>query len=476
MNNFLQSWWSQNRYKEVLHVCLPLVLGMSATTIMEFTDRIFLANYSVDALAAALPAGISAFLFMAFFGGIGGYSSVFIAQYFGRGENNKIGVVLWQGIYFTVISGVILWIIAVFSGPVLFKLFGHPIEVQVLEEKYYVILCKGAVFHVALSTLSAFFSGRGLTRPVMIAYFLGMIINIPLDYSLIYGKVGLPEMGIAGAAIATVVASLVPASFLGVMIFIDKHNQQFGIKRHYHFDNEVFFRIVRFGAPGALQFTIDIFAFTVFSLLVGKLGTIAMAATTIVLSINSIAFMPSMGVSQGVSILVGQDLGKGLRRDAKNVTWSAGHLLLLYIICIDFLFLFFPDLFLNFFISIENVADTEQLTDTCIILLRIVSAYLFFDSLYMVFTGALKGAGDNMFIMLCVGMASLVCLIIPCYVGIEYFDMGVYFAWSCILVFIGALFVVSAFRFFQGKWQDMLVIEPHMMENSMFTSEMKKGE
>ncbi len=436
-----------------------MVLGMSATTMMEFTDRIFLANYSLDAVAAALPAGISAFLFMAFGGGIGGYVSVFIAQYFGKGDYQKIGVVFWQGLYFTLFSGLIFWGIAIFVGPVLFKWFGHPARVQILEETYFTILCKGAVFYVALNTVATFFSGRGVTRPVMVASFIGMIINIPLDYSLIYGRFGLPEMGIAGAAIATVVSTLVPAVFLVLMIFFGKYDQRFGVLSQYHFNRKVFFRLLRFGVPGALQFTLDIFAFTVFSLLVGSLGTIDMAATTIVLSINSIAFMPSMGVSQGVSILVGQALGRGRKQDAETVTWSAAQLLLLYIICIDCLFIFFPDLLLSFFISSENGVDAEQLKNTSIVLLRIVSAYLLFDSLYMVFTGTLKGAGDNKFIMSSVALASLFCLILPCYVGIRYFDLGVYFAWSCIMLFVISLCLISSFRYWQGKWQKMLVIE-----------------
>ncbi len=81
-------------YNTVLQVCLPLVLSLSATTVMEFTDRIFLANYSINAISAALPAGVTSYIFLAFFGGIGGYVGVFIAQYTGRKDKNKIGRIL----------------------------------------------------------------------------------------------------------------------------------------------------------------------------------------------------------------------------------------------------------------------------------------------------------------------------------------------------------------------------------------------
>ncbi len=456
----LRKWREKSRYREVTQVCLPLVLAMSATTVMEFTDRIFLSNYSLDAVAAALPAGISAFLFMAFLGGIGGYSSVFIAQYTGRGEKDKIGIVLWQGVYFILFCGIFFFLLAEIAGPYIFRLFDHPPEVRILEEQYFTILCKGGVFHVALNTLATFFSGRGITKPVMAMHIIGMTINIPLDYALIYGRFNMPELGIAGAAIATVTASMIPTVILISLIFTRRHDEQFGVFKHWRFEPYTVKRMLQFGVPGSLQFTVDIFAFTIFTLLVGKLGTLAMAATTVVLSINSVAFMPSMGVSQGISILVGQALGRGDREAAKSVVMSGAHLLILYILCIGAIFLLFPETLLSFFIPENRAQDYSQMMEISITLLRIVSAYLLFDSLYMVFSGALKGAGDTRFMMWNVALFSFIFLVLPCYVGIVVLKLGVNFAWSCILVFVIALFTLSCVRYYQGKWQNMLVIEP----------------
>ena len=90
----LHNWKSNQKYSEVLRVCFPLVMSMSATTVMEFTDRVFLSNYSLDAIAAVAPAGITAYLFMAFLGGIAGYTQVFIAQYYGAGKRDRIGASL----------------------------------------------------------------------------------------------------------------------------------------------------------------------------------------------------------------------------------------------------------------------------------------------------------------------------------------------------------------------------------------------
>ncbi|MGW8193384.1 MAG: MATE family efflux transporter [Desulforhopalus sp.] len=460
---FLNSWSRSPRHREVLRVCLPLVLSLSATTVMEFTDRVFLANYSIEAISAATPASITSYLFLAFFGGVGGYAGVFIAQYTGRGYHKKIGSVLWQGIYFTLGSGFLLWLLGVFAAAPIFSLAGHSIEIQRLEVEYFSILCKGAVLHVAMATLATFFTGRGLTRPVMVITFAGVVVNIPLDYALIFGHWGLPQMGIRGAGIATVAAWGLNVALLCGLIFTPRHNQRFGVFASLRYDREIFSRLMRFGIPGSLQFTVDILAFTLFILLVGRIGKAELAATNIVLSINALAFMPSMGVSQGMSVLVGQALGRRSPRLASEYVRSGCTLLVGYIVIIDLLFLFAPDLVLApFMASATAVATQEALLAHGKVLLNIVAAYLLFDALYMVLSGALRGAGDTRFMMIATVVVSPFCLVLPVYLGIEYFQITVGTAWIWVLVFISVLFLLSAWRYRSGLWRKMLVIEDSM--------------
>lgn len=457
---FLQNWQENQRYREVFAVCFPLVMGMSATTVMEFTDRVFLSNYSLEAISAATPAGLSAYLFMAFFGGIGSYCGVFIAQYIGAGQPKKIGSVLWQGLYFCLLSGIFFLFISLFVTQPLFKIVGHAPEVRELEVIYFNILCRGAILHVAAQTLFAFFSGRGLTRPIMIVSIIGMAVNIPLDYVLIYGYGIFPEMGIAGAGIATILSTGITVLILLFLVFNKKHDLRFGVISNRSYDHTLFTRLLRFGVPGSMQFSLDIMAFTFFILMVGRIGSTELAATNIVMSINAIAFMPSMGVSLGVSVLVGQALGRKKKAQAGFATWSAIHLLLAYIFVIDMLFIFAPETIIELFIpGGEAHEDYRPVIEMAAKLMRIVACYLFLDALYMIFTGALKGAGDTRFIMWSVGIASVFCLILPLFIGIEYFGRGIYFSWGCVLFFIVSLFSLSAYRYARGKWRGMLVID-----------------
>lgn len=450
---------AENHYREVLRVCLPLVLSLSATTLMEFTDRVFLANYSIEAISASLPAGITAYLFLSFFGGVGSYAGVFIAQYSGKGDHKKIGAVLWQAIYFTFVAGLIMYLIAVFATEAIFMLAGHEQEVQRLEAIYFSILCKGGILHVAMATLSTFFTGRGLTRPVMIITFVGVLVNIPLDYALIFGMWGLPEMGIRGAAIATVIAWIINVVLLIVLIFTRKHERKYYVLSQIQIQWALLKRLLRFGVPAAFQFTMDILAFTLFVLLVGRIGTAELAATNIVLSINALTFMPSMGASQGISVLVGQALGRKSPELATTYVRSGIHMLLFYTLIIDLIFIFAPDFVLApFFHETGGGVDPTVLAHARDIL-KIVAVYLFCDVLYMMYTGALRGAGDTRFMMIAATVAAPVCLVLPVYIGIEYFAISVSGAWLWILFFIGTLNLVSWIRYRQGKWKKMLVIE-----------------
>ena len=122
-------------------------------------------NYSIDAIAAALPAGIIAYVFLIFFADTAGYVSVIIAQYTGAGALQRVGSALWQAIYFAFISWLIMVGLSFSAGP-LFRWVGHSAEVQQLEVIYFRVLCLGSGIHIIGMSLSSFFTGRGVTRPV----------------------------------------------------------------------------------------------------------------------------------------------------------------------------------------------------------------------------------------------------------------------------------------------------------------------
>lgn len=438
---------------------LPLVVSFGTTSLIHFTDRVFLANYSVDAIAASLPAGIASFLAICFFMGVVGYVNVFVAQYTGAGAFERVGAALWQGIYFSLGSGLLLASLWFIAGP-LFDLSGHPGPVQELEVVYFRILTLGAGLVVLGTTLSCFFSGRGLTRPVMLINLAAAGLNIPLDYLLIYGVGPFPEMGIVGAALATVASQAVMVLLFALAVFRPEHEKAFAVRRAWAFDRALFSRMMRFGLPGGVQFFMDIFAFTFFVFMVGRLGRAELAATNIVMAISTLSFMPMIGLSIAVSTLVGQAIGAGRPADGTEATTSTLHITLAYMGLVALCFVLLPELLISPFVDDQSSpAVRAQLVGLGVQLLRFVALYTLFDALTIIYMGALKGAGDIYFVMWTMGLASMGILIIPSWVGLEVVGLGLNFLWGCVVLYVMAIGLAFRWRFKRGAWQKMRVIE-----------------
>ena len=459
----IERWSRLNGYREVLAISLPLVASMGSITVMQFTDRVFLANYSLDAIAASLPAGIASFTFISFFMGVANYTNVFVAQYTGAGAYDRVGAALWQGIYFSLGAAAFLALICSISDS-LFDLIGHSSHIRSLEVSYFNILTLGAGLVVTNSAMACFYTGRGLTWTVMLVNIVGAAVNIPLDYCLIYGVGPFPELGIVGAGIATVIASATIMLMFVVLIFSPGNRSRFATWQAKRFDRELFARLMGYGLPSGVQFFLEIFGFTFFVQMVGRLGDLELAASNIVLAIESLSFLPMVGFHIGNATLVGQAIGRGRPEEGAYATTSAIHITLVYMMFLAGVFVLAPEPLLRLFtVNQHTLAQHSDIMALGVILLRFVAAFSFFDALNLIFSSAIKGAGDTRFIMWTIAALSLGVMIIPVYVAVEVLGGGIYTAWTLATAYVWALGMGFMLRYRQGKWKRMRVIEEGIM-------------
>ncbi|MBU1054337.1 MAG: MATE family efflux transporter [Proteobacteria bacterium] len=455
----IERWSKPNGYRSVMAISLPLVASMGSITLMQFTDRIFLSNYSVDSISAALPAGLASFTCFSIFLGAVHYTNAFVAQYTGANALDRVGASVWQGIYFSIFAALLVASFVFISGH-LFDMIGHSPHVRALEIKYFNILILGAVFPLLGSAMACFYTGRGLTRVVMFIHMAGAMVNIPLDYCLINGIGPFPEMGITGAAIATVASSAVIVLILGFFFFSSYNRSRFGTWNNRGFDKELFSRLMRYGLPSGIQFFLEIFGFTFFIQMLGRLGDLEMAASNIVLSLESLAFLPMVGFHIGNATLVGQAIGRGYPEDGVYATTSSLHVTLVYMAIISFFFVFLPEPLLYLF-KARNYSPEQfaAIMDLGIVLLRFVAVFCFFDALNLIYSGAIKGAGDTRFIMWTIAALSLGGMIIPVYIAIEFLGAGIYTAWTIAAFYACLLGMAFMLRYRHGKWKKMRIIE-----------------
>ena len=442
----------------MLKIAIPLILSTGAWSVQHFVDRMFLTWYSPEAIAAAMPAGVLNFTIMSLFLGTAGYVSTFVAQYHGAARDKMIGPILWQGMYVAVVGGMVHLVLIPLAGPV-FRFVGHGELVQQYETIYFQVLCLGAAPAIASSAMSGFFSGRGKTWPVMWVTILATAVNLVLDYALIFGNWGFPELGIKGAAIATVISA--SFSLLAYLVLLSRraYDRRYHTLGGWRFKGSLFARVLRFGFPNGVQFFLDIAGFTVFILLMGRLGTNALAATNIAFNISTLAFMPMIGFGIAVSVSVGQQLGKDRPDLAKRSVYSGFHLTFLYMGTVAALYVLVPDLFLRPFAAQADAERFMAIREMAVILLRFVAVYSLFDTLNIIFASAIKGAGDTRYVMFMILIISLLVLVIPSYLALVVLHAGIYVGWTIVSAYIIILGIAFLLRFLGGKWKSMRVIE-----------------
>lgn len=451
-------WSCDAGYRDLLVVAIPLILSTSSWAIQHFVDRMFLTWYSPETVAASMPAGMLNFMIMSLFIGTAEYVSTFVAQYYGAGRPDRIGPALWQGMYLSVIGGAALLAFVPLAEP-MFAIFKHDPLVQQHEVAYFQILCLGAFPAIASAAMSGLFSGLGKPWPVMWVNLLATAVNVVFDYAMIFGKFGFPEWGIRGAAIATVMSACTSCTVYFILFCRAANNTRYHTLRGWRFERDLFKRLLRFGIPNGVQFFLDMSGFTIFVLLLGRLGTTSLAATNIAFNINTLAFMPTIGIGIAVSVLVGQHLGNNRADLAEYSAYSGFHLAFGYMTTVAALYVLTPGLFMLPYAAQSDPTAFEPIRQIAVVLLRFVAIYSLFDSMAIIFASAIKGAGDTHYIMLMNALLSVFVFILPSYIGLVYFQINLYLAWGIASTYIVLLNCACFLRFWGGKWQAMRVIE-----------------
>ncbi|MEN6474620.1 MAG: MATE family efflux transporter [Syntrophaceae bacterium] len=460
LQGFKDRWRSQGGYREFFVLAFPLILSTASWSIQNFVERMFLTWYSAETIAAATPAGILNFTLMSLFIGTASYVGTFVAQYHGAGAQRRIGPAVWQGIYVSLLGAVLIMACIPLASPV-FTFIGHDEIVRRYEIEYFQILCLAAFPVIASSALAGFFSGLGRPWPVMWINTLTTVVSLFTGYAMIFGHWGAPELGIRGAAIAMIISGTFSFVCYLVLILRNSEAKEYDTRAGWAFDRALFTRILRFGFPSGLQFCLDMAGFTIFVLLIGRLGTAALAATNIAFNINTLAFMPMLGSGVAVSVLVGQYLGKNRPDLARKSTYTGLKVTVVYMGIIAALYVLIPHVFVDAFTLRSQTTEMATIATLTVVLLRFVALYSLFDGLSIIIASALKGAGDTRFVML-VNVALSALMVIPTYIIVIHLKGGIIPCWSIATGYIVGMGIIFLARFKGGAWQNMRVIEPHV--------------
>ncbi len=439
-------------YSLILTIALPLIITNSSQSLMQFTDRMFLAWHSPEALAACVPAGLLSFTIISFFMGSCGYTAVFVANYFGQKKYARLSVALWQG----VLLGIISWLAIILLTP-LGRFFimntNHAPEIKVQELTYFTILALFGGLAVVNNALASFFTGQGRTLITMIANIGGNIVNVILSYVMIFGKFGFKEMGIAGAGYSTVISGFCVMAFFLFLLFRPKLNKKFRLGKLFGFNKKALWQLVRFGVPNGFGMFMDVISFTIFVLFVGNIDSISLAASNIIMTLQTLEFLPLMGLTIAGQILMAQYRGAGKTDTGVKALYNVFKLSLIYEAALFFCFFTFPETILGAFIGAQT-PQTNAIYASAIVLLPFLFIFTLGDTVYLTFGDGLRGAGDTKFQMkLMITCASV--LMLGSYFIVEIFHGGLNALWAWMCIYGVGTGIFMMFRFFSGKWREI---------------------
>lgn len=442
--------FNKGTLQELMKIALPMVVSQGAFAVMIFTDRYFMSQIDPTHMAAALGGGVAAFFSFCFFSGLFSYANALAAQYLGAGELQKCPKVVTQGILMVVMSVPFLIIITVLVSGIFEGMDHDPQQVE-LESTYYAILMMGAVITLSKICISSYFAGIGRTYVVMICDVGGLIINIPLCYMMVFGRFGFPELGIVGAGVSTIIATLFALLLFLAFYLAKEHREKFRVLDSFKFDKGILKRFLRLGFPSGLELFLNVAAFNLFLLMFQSYGIVQGASAAIVFNWDILSFVPMMGLNIGVISLIGRFVGAG-DMDRANEVISAGFILgLSYSAALAALYITFRYPLVEVFAPPDG--DFSEIRELSAFMMVGLSSYAMADALILVSGGVLRGAGDTRWLMFA-SVALHWAMLVAQYFIIRVWEYGPRVSWLTFVALILAIAVVYMGRLRGGKWRD----------------------
>ncbi|WP_241505754.1 MATE family efflux transporter [Parahaliea mediterranea] len=435
--------------RELFRLALPMVVSQSAFALMVFTDRLFMSRIDALHIASALGGGVTFFVTIALFQGVISYATALVAQYLGSGQLAKCPKVVTQGVIMALAVQPLLLLVG-WQAAQLFELMGHAPAQVALERQYFFVLLAGSFLALGKTCIASYFSGIARTRVVMISDVLGVLVNVPLSYVLIFGKLGLPQLGIQGAALGTVIATGFSVGVYALFYFNRIHRQRFSVLQSFHFDRGILTRYIRLGLPSGLEVFVGAATFNLFLLLFQSYGVNEGAAMAIVFNWDMLNYVPLIGMNIAVTSMIGRYVGAGDMTRTNQVISAAFLLAVGYSVLLGLFFIIAREQLMNVFATPgEDFSVIVALGSQMMIGL---ATYVLADAAILIASGVLRGAGDTRWLMN-TSMLLHVLMLVSQVVIIKYLDFGPMASWWAFVVMLLMLAAIYLRRLLGSRWR-----------------------
>jgi MATE family, multidrug efflux pump len=393
--NLLQQYTKEFNYN--IKLATPIILGMLGHTVVQLVDNIMVGQLGTAELAAVSLG--NSFMFIAMSLGIGFSTAITPLVAEADGENNfETGKSAFKhGLFLCTVLGILLFLTVFIAKPLMYAM-SQPPEVVDLAMPYLNLVAISLVPLIIFQAFKQFSDGLSLTRYPMYATIAANVVNVILNYIFIFGKFGMPELGIVGAAIGTLASRVIMLAYLWYVLSKHYKARAYVLKiKFFTLSKKMLNKLIGLGFPSALQMFFEIAIFTSAVWLSGILGKNPQAANQIALNLSSMTFMVAMGFGVVATVRVGNQ--KGLKRFIELRRIALSIFLLSTILAVVFALFFMvfhealPKLYLDYDSEI-NFVDNYQVASIAAKLLLIAAIFQITDTVQVVALGALRGMQD----------------------------------------------------------------------------------
>ncbi|MCX2474614.1 MATE family efflux transporter [Pedobacter sp. MC2016-05] len=377
-------------YKENLHLALPIVGSQVGHTLVHMADSVIVGHFTDTTQLAAVSLVNSIFILIMVIGlGISYGLTPLIAQENGRKNDEECGKLLSNSLIINIIVGIVLYILVHFGVLLVIDHLKQTPEVVHYAKPYLGWLSLSIIPLLIFQTFKQFAEGLGFTKQAMYVSIWGNALNITLGIIFVKGMFGLKPMGVSGVGVSTFIDRFLMAIVMGIYVLRSPHFTKYLINFRITFiDKVTAIKIIKIGAPVAMQYSFEISAFSGAAILIGTIGATEQAAHQIAISLAAMTYMIASGIASAATIKTGNNFGKKNFNDLRRSAIASYHVILLFMSLTAIIFVaahqLMPFIYTN---DLKVVAIAGQL-------LIIAGFFQLFDGTQVVGLGVLRGIGD----------------------------------------------------------------------------------
>ena len=432
-----------HKYTSLLRVSMPLMVSGFIQSVVLLTDSAFLSRYSTLAFDAVGNAGLLFITCFMILVGFGDGTQIILARRIGEKKTEQLAYVFTTALLIQSMIAIVLFTILFFIAPNWLVSISKQQDIASLQGDFLSIRSFAFFPSCIFLIVQAYFLAKGKTWPVLFSAILTALSNVLLDYSLIFGNFGLPEMGVKGAALASTCSDLIGMTSMGILFVLDREFRLFKLKTFSILSAK---NILKISSPLMLQGSIALGTWTLFFMMLEQRGVFELTVSQNIRSIYFLAFVPIWGFAGTTKTYVSQYLGSGKTELIPQLQRRIQLLTTLFLIVTFHGAVLYPELLVSW------INPEETYIEKSASILRLISLSIILYGLISVYYQTIQGSG-NTFYSMCIELSTVFIYVSACHLFINIFSFDIYWIWTVEYIYFGVIGIMSILYLRNSNWK-----------------------